>query len=562
MSEALRILRLVEGHWEDLLSRIETEEDELERGALITRGLVHLLSPLYCHSESRYYKDPSLLPWMKLGVECLLNDQLESGCISLANCNIDSPPDTGFQVHGTAIAYHVLEKFGSPELQEVIDGVRLFLERAKPCLLTGGIHTPNHRWVLCGALANMYEIFGDEAFRNRAMQFLAEGLDITDYGEWTERSNAMYNSALAIHLIDVSEVFGHEPSYDAVCRNLLMMQYMFHPDNNIVTEYSGRQDLGQRAKMNDWYYTSLHLVAAKSRHPVLISLARLAEETASVGSNALMYWMLYPERMALPESPVEPMSDTYTVFLGNGNKVNVPVQVPYGSHVRKHPHGAPLVRHRRGKFSVTVMAGQPELLYVQYGKARMVGYKLGLGWFGIANVTFPSLEQIGDSRYRMEIELEGSYFDALSPEIVQGLNGSYVDMPNRERAKTHVTTLQAAVEFELLENGVEITLISENVPNIYYQHIFQFDPDGAIAGDGIRKTDLPGILQLAHGYAVFEQDGDCIEVGPGEKRHREVVIRNEKPNPGVARLTINSVTPLRQTVSIRVYEAKQNVQFE
>ncbi|SDC51882.1 hypothetical protein SAMN02799630_00123 [Paenibacillus sp. UNCCL117] len=557
LSEALRILHMVETHWAQLLSRIERTEDELDREALVGRGLINLLTPLYCHEESLYYRDASLLPWMKQGVQCLLGDQLESGCISLLNCNIDSPPDTAFQVHGTAIAYQVLVKSGLPELSEIVEGIRLFLERAKPCLLTGGIHTPNHRWVMCGALANMYEIFGDEAFKRRAFQFLDEGLDITEYGEWTERSNAMYNSALAIHLVDVGEVFGHEASYEAVRKNLLMMPYMFHPGNDIVTEYSGRQDLGQRAKMNDWYYTSLHLMASKDRDPALVSLARLAEETASVGSHALMYWMLYPERMTLPEGPAEPLSEYYTIFLGEGNQVNVPANIPYGSQIRKHPHGAPLVRHRRGQLSVTVMSAQPELLYVQFGHARMVGYKLGLGWFGIANVSFPSIVQIGSARYRMEVELEGCYFDALPPEKVQGLNGSYVDMPNRERAKTHVTMLQVAMEFELLENGVDITLISDNVSGVYFQHVFQFDPDGALGGEGIRTTDAARILQLTSGYAVYKKDGDCIEIGPGEKKHRDVVMRNEKPNPDVTRLTINSMTPLTQTLSIRCYEAER-----
>ncbi|GGD61154.1 hypothetical protein [Paenibacillus nasutitermitis] len=557
MSEALRILRMVEEHWEQLLNKIEQTDNEWEREALVTRGLINLLSPLYCHSESNYYRDAALLPWIEQGVECLLNDQLDSGCISLVNCNIDSPPDTAFQVHGTAVALHVLERSGFPELSNVIGGIKLFLERAKPCLLTGGIHTPNHRWVMCGALANMYEIFGDEAFKQRAFQFLDEGLDITDYGEWTERSNAVYNSALAIHLIDVADVFEHMPSYEAVRRNLLMMQYMFHPDNHIVTEYSGRQDLGQRATMNDWYYTSLHLMASKDRNPVLIAMAALAEETAQVGSNALMYWMLYPEKMTLPEGQIEPMSENYTVLLGEGHRVRVPVDVPYGNQIRRHPYGAPLVRHRRGKLSVTVMSGQPELLYIQFGNSRMVGYKLGLGWFGIANVSFPSIEQVGDSRYRMDIELEGCYFDYLPPEKVQGLNGSFVDMPNLERTKTHVSKLQAAVEFELLDNGLNIMLISDNVPGIYFQHVFQFDPMGKIDGDGIRPTDIPGIQQLAKGYAVYEYEGDCIEIGPGEKKHRDVVMRNEKPNPDVIRLTINSVTPLRQTLSIRCYEARQ-----
>lgn len=554
MREELRILTLMEERWEERLRDIERTDDPLERSVLVSRGLIGLLTPLYCHPKSKYYRSSALLPWMEKGVDCLLADQLESGCISLLNCNIDSPPDTAFQTHGISIIYHVLKRSGLEEVMPFVHGTRLFLERAKPCLLQGGIHTPNHRWVMCGALANMYEIFGDEAFRKRAEQYLLEGMDITEYGEWTERSNAMYNSALAIHLIDVGEVFGHEPAYEAVRRNLRMMQHMFHPDGHIVTEYSGRQDLAQKAKLNDWYYTALHLMANKDQDPVLASMARFAEDTAVVGGSALMYWMLYPERMALPKLEIEPMPEAYTVFLGEGNRVPVPANIPYVGKLVKHPHGAPLVRHRRGKLSVTVMSGQPEMLYVQYGQARMVGYKLGLGWFGIGNVAFPSMEQVSADVYRMHIELEGCYFDPLPPEKVAGLDGSYIDMPNKERPKTHVTMLPVTVELQLKEDGLDLTLSSESVSGIYIQHVFQFESDGGFDGSGLKATAMAGIQQLTEGYAVYEQDGDCIEVGPGERKHLDVISRNDMADPSLTRLTINSVTPLRQTVSIRCYD--------
>lgn len=247
------------------------------------------------------------------------------------------------------------------------------------------------------------------------------------------------------------------------------------------------------------------------------------------------------------------MPDAYTVFLGEGNHVAVPANIPYLGKLVQHPHGAPLVRHRRGKLSVTVMSGQPEMLYVQYGQARMVGYKLGLGWFGIGSVAFPSMEPLSENRYRMHIELEGCYFDPLPPEKVAGLNGSYVDMPNKERPKTHITMLPVTVELELKEDGLDLTIVSESVSRIYVQHVFQFEQSGALAGEGIKATSVPEIQQLTAGQAVYEQDGDCIEIGPGERKHLDVISRNDKADPGLNRLTINSVTPLQQMLSIRCY---------
>ncbi|WJH33400.1 hypothetical protein N6H14_25610 [Paenibacillus sp. CC-CFT747] len=101
-------------------------------------GTVSIMLPLYAHPDSAYYRDASLLPEMEEGAENFLKTQLPSGCISLVNCNIDSPPDTAFTTHLTSLLYQVAERSGLPELQGVQGALRLFLERAKPCLLNGG----------------------------------------------------------------------------------------------------------------------------------------------------------------------------------------------------------------------------------------------------------------------------------------------------------------------------------------------------------------------------------------------------------------------------------------
>ena len=552
--ELLRLVRLLEQQWDNHLDKINRAQNELEREALVSKGMLSMTTALYCCPSSRYYRDDQMLAWVLTACDCLLADQLESGCISLANCNIDSPPDTAFQVHGTTLAYAVMKDSGIEQLVEAKGKLELFFQRVKPCLLTGGIHTPNHRWVMCGALANLYELFPDEALKERAFQFFSEELDITPYGEWTERSNAMYNSALAIHLIDAAEVFEHQPAWDAVRSNLLMMRYMFHPDDTIATEYSGRQDLGQQAKMNDWYYTALHLMANKEKSEELLALARYAEQTAAAGSHALMYWMLKPERMALPDDCDAQMPKAYTVFLGEGNETQVPAHIPYLGKLVQHPHGAPLVRHRQGDLSITLMSGQQDVLYVQYKRARMVGYRLGLGWFGIGSAAFPSIKQLNKDTYRLEISLEGCYFEPLPLDKTTGLAGSYVKMPNHERGKTHQSQLDIALEVKLLENGADLTVISQAVPNILVQHIFQFLPESEFAGDGIRPSGHPLVSWLTEGTACIEQEGGCITIGPGGHRHLEVVPRNDRMNHELKRLVINCKTPLSDTISIRCFD--------
>ena len=44
-------------------------------------------------------------------------------------------------------------------------------------LITGGIHTPNHRWVVSCALTKLYELWPDQRYMDRANQWLRENID-------------------------------------------------------------------------------------------------------------------------------------------------------------------------------------------------------------------------------------------------------------------------------------------------------------------------------------------------------------------------------------------------
>jgi hypothetical protein len=181
------LVRLQEERLDQFLARLQEDQSDGRELDPLGLGFLAMTVPLFCQPSSRYYLDAELQRLMKQAVGEFLLTQLESGCISLVNCNIDSPPDTAFTTHLVSIVYQVAERSGLGQIREVQDSLYSFMVKARPCLLYGGIHTPNHRWVMAGALAKMYEIFGDEAYKDRAFQFLDEGFDMTEYGEWTYR---------------------------------------------------------------------------------------------------------------------------------------------------------------------------------------------------------------------------------------------------------------------------------------------------------------------------------------------------------------------------------------
>lgn len=529
------------------------EADETNGIAL---GIIASALPLYCRADSKHYRSAALIPLLERAGDAFLATQHESGCISLDNCNIDSPPDTAFTSHLAALLAQVGQRYATPELEGVMERLLLFLKRAGDALLVGGFHTPNHRWVISAALAKMEELFGGTAYRARAFQLLAEGLDVTEYGEWTERSNSIYNAVCAYYLFSVGKVFGHEPSLDAARRTLHMMRYMLHPGDTIVTEYSGRQDANAVALFNDVYAVAYHLLANRYNDPELAAMARVALRPVEASGLLLIHEMLESERMALPEGGGDQAPEEYTILYGGENTVPVPQDVWYTGPLHRHPHGASVLRHRRGKLSVTAMAGQQTLLYVQYGKARLLGVKLAAGWFGIGAVAFPGIRRVSDDLYRADITLKGSYFQPLPEELYRDAKGSYVDMPNELRERSNVVEVEIAVEFKLYEDGVDLRIVSQNRKGVYLQPVFSFDPAGKLEGDGLEDAGS-GVVKLKSGAAVFTAEGDTIRVEEGAAEHPDVSMRNDTIRPSAINMAINLKTPTDKILRIRCAGAKQ-----
>ena len=111
------------------------------------------LAGAYCAPESSYFQSAALLPALEDAADKLLAAQHPDGTIDSGNYN--SPPDTGFVVQELCTAVAVLRRMNLPQLSSILRKLETFVLAAGEALITGGIHTPNHRWVVSSALAQI-----------------------------------------------------------------------------------------------------------------------------------------------------------------------------------------------------------------------------------------------------------------------------------------------------------------------------------------------------------------------------------------------------------------------
>ena len=143
----------------------------------------------YLHPQSKFHGIPAVAR-MKLAAGYMERNQHADGFIDYRDTNFDSPPDTGFTIQ-TWLRPHASPSGQPPDLLAITEP---YMRKAGGGLVTGGIHTPNHRWVVCSALAQINEVFPDPSYSGASINGCGKSVDIDEDGQFTERSTSVYNA--------------------------------------------------------------------------------------------------------------------------------------------------------------------------------------------------------------------------------------------------------------------------------------------------------------------------------------------------------------------------------
>jgi hypothetical protein len=489
-------------------------------GIYTAQGAADIASALAaaaCAPSLAHRRNASVAQALELAVQHLLTVQQRSdGTIDLPSTNFHSTPDLGFIVERLAPACQLLRRDGGPLFAAAAEGLGIFVRRAGEALIRGGVHTPNHRWVVCAALAWVNALFPDPRLVARADQWLAEGIDIDPDGQYTEKSTAIYSAVVNDALLTVARLLNRPALRDPVRRNLEMTTYYTHPDGEVVTEASRRQDRATRGNLERYYdaYRTLALADGNGR---FAAMCRLIERTtAPRHPGNLTHFLLDPGfARALPA--LTPLPEDYArVFAHSG-----------------------LARIRRGARSATVLAGNSTFFAWRRGGAVIEAVRLASAFFGKGQFEGQALE-MEDGRYRLRQRLQGVYYQPLTPEQIA--MGGRVEMTpsgllsfdgqRRQRALSEVQTLDTEITLVEVGAGFELRVAASGTDRVPLTLELGLRPGGVL--EGVRaapNTDDVYFLEGEKGR--YRVGADVVEFGPGRAEHRVAQIRGALPKwPG------------------------------
>jgi hypothetical protein len=513
----------------------------------------------YINPDSIYYHDGELANRIEKAFDYMLDQQHDDGTISPGWTNFHSPPDTGFIITGFAHIYYLLKEDNGPRADVIMEKVRIFLERTIPAMLTGGGHTPNHRWVLSSALAHLHVIFGKDELLDRAEQWLAEGMDITEDGEWTERSNGIYNSVSDIFLYHTARILNKPKLLDYVRKNLDMMMYLVHPDGEIVTDYSGRQDIGNTFNLTP-YHLIYRLMAVHDNNPAYAAMSDWATENLSemgpVNNHIMLGYLMFPfikeEKVANTPLPTE-----YEVFLNKdfpiADNLKKMEQVGHGSkieHSSMHESfGGPIVRYRQNDESATIMSKNASVFSLRKGSTKLLGVRLSSN-FSPGIIEFDTIQTI-DGGYRLKKTMEKGYNGPIPKQYLSdvGEKSIWYLLPHQHRKLTHNQTFD--VEVDILRTGAgewNVHVKSDDREDVLLQVEFLFDNEGCIQGDV--ETIKENAYFWKNDELTYQSAENSISINSGDHEHWMENTGKVNEVSNVQTVKVNLVSPIDKVFQV------------
>lgn len=490
---------------------------------------------VYLNEKSRYYKSESLLKAMEAAIIFIKNCQREDGSFDYPSCNFKSAPDTSFCFKRLIATYRLFLKYtGDEELVSLKAGYRYVLVKALTALLTGGFHTPNHRWGITAALMQGANLVKEEnpelssQLIKRAKQYLIEGIDGNEEGEYAERSTGNYNAVVNNAMMAMYEESGDESYLGYVERNLKMMLYYIDPDDTIFTQNSTRQDQGKADYPDKYLYQYLYM-AAKTGLDVFDRAAhKIIKDNTERGDMApeCLHIIMLHDFMMNYEFKGYGFLETY----------------------HKHFEEAGVIRGKTPEYGYSILKGKSAFLFLKF-QETLIYLKIGESYCDIRNFIPQTIEE-KDGVCILTSVAKGWYYLPFSEK--QSTN-DWWKMDHAKREILNSSEIKMTVTLKELSDGMEISVKAEGLDQVPLRVEICIPAGSILENEHFH-------MRVAKGEDMVLRDGDVtlihgnqkLLLGPGYGTHEfGGHYSGEEINESGFTIYFNDYTPYERTFSIR-----------
>ncbi|NGO68573.1 hypothetical protein [Streptomyces boncukensis] len=535
--------------------------DARERGRAraATRSL-RLLSSVYVWEDSEHHHDRSLLAPMRRLADALAEAQFDDGLFDEGQ--VHSPPDTAFSVVDLALLWALLDRDGHAATRGIRGTVERVARKAGPALAEGGVHTPNHRWKICAALARVHRHWPDPRYPRRIDAWLAEGVDQYPGGQYSERSPTYAAVVTNPSLLTLAALAGRPELYAHVRANLKGTLRTIEPNGEVETVQSRRQDQTALRYLPE-YWLQYREMALRDGDGRFAAVAALLQQR---GAGQTMGEVTLGDRLAeVLENPslARPLPEAAPPERGSVH----------------HDREVGLVRIVRGSRTASVFGGtdfpdvhaissglstNPTFFKMRKGEAILDSLRLAPRFFSLGHFRAERVERVAGG-WRLTARVRAAFHLPLPPQhrrpdgayplTDDGRFWSAMDFPHRPKEwrtlRTEVVVREAGGGFDIAFSvtGADVPLALE----------LAFRAGGELRG--VRELPEPDAYQLVSGRGSYQVGGDRISFGPGNgsgPRQPATVDPGERYQwmnggltPEGSRVLITGRSPFRYTLELR-----------
>ena len=526
-----RVVEAADRHVQAMLETHHAESSALPHRAAMGRllALVAVLAePGSAFSGGDRLREPM--------ARCLDRLELLQGPTGLFDgTNLCSPPDSAFTLNDLCLALRLIRAVDTPVpvLAEADARLSGIVARATDAMVTGGVHTPNHRWELCAALAQMNQLQPGQDIANRIDEWLAEGIDQLPDGMYSERSPLYATAVTNPSLTTIADSFGRPELLDHVRRNLTAFLPLFNSDGSVESVFSRRQDQWLAFQGAPFLHLYRRLANQDGNKDFAAAAAWLGTLPLDEPAKLLALARLDPwlgEALpgdAVPEAHPSP-SDVPLLQSGWAAPELPAALAPAQASLES----CGLHRFRSGASLTTVFGGcddlvpgvvsglasNPTFLRFGNGAALLNGVRLSRSFFDLGpfrsqhtlrNGNTVVLSETVAANFYLPLPAEKRRKDGIYALEHEGRFSAGMDFSGRP---TVVHRLDTEILVEVQSDRTLLTIGFDGADTSFALEL-TFRPGGVL--DGVLPLGSPDAFQLAERMGRYRVGSDVIEFGPG-----------------------------------------------